>query len=126
MLSSAAAIAGAQQPAPVQVDLDQSFASGDMQTAARDKSDSVLIGCGTRNIDDGLGGVYSYAFCQAEDAEGEYAACITENPSLVESVRAISDFSFITFAWSVDGFGNLTCESIGNSTQSIYLDKAKN
>jgi hypothetical protein len=126
MLFSAAAMAGLQQPAPVNVDLDGRFATGDMQTAASDKNDAVFIGCGTRNYDDGVGGTLKFAFCQAEDAEGDSVVCATFNPNLVEAVRAVSDFSYVSFAWSDDGSGNLTCTSIGLSTQSIYLDKAKN
>jgi len=123
---SAAAMAGYQQPAPVNVDLDGRFAAGDMQTAASDKNDAVFIGCGTRNYDDGVGGTLKFAFCQAEDAEGDSAVCSTFNPDLVEAVRAVSDFSYVSFAWSDDGSGNLTCTSIGLSTQSFYLEKAKN
>jgi hypothetical protein len=125
-LFSATAFAGLSQPAPVSVDLDNQFANGDMQTAATDKNDAVYIGCGTRNADDGQGGVFKFAFCQAEDAEGDVAVCFTENPDLVDAVRAISDYSYISFAWSDDGAGNLTCASIGLSTQSFYLGKAKN
>ena len=118
--------AGRYLPVPVEVDFDERVASGDMLTAANDNQNKdVFIGCGTRNIDDGVGGIFSFAFCQAQDAEGDVVTCSTQNPALVEAVRAISDFSFIIFRWSVDELENVTCRSIGVSTQSWYLDKVK-
>jgi hypothetical protein len=38
-------------------------------------------------------------------------------------MRSTADFSFITFSWTDDGAGNLTCTRIGHSTQSFYLDE---
>ena len=126
VLASTAAWAGLYQPAPVNVDLVEQFASGDMVSAANDtKNKDVFIGCGTRNFDDGLGGIFSLAFCQALDADGDTVTCLTQNPSLVEVVRSITDGSYIQFSWSDDGAGNLNCDTIGISTQSFYLDKVR-
>lgn len=124
-LASTVAVAGLTQPSPVAVFLEERVAEGDMLTAATDKAANVFIGCGTRNFDDGSGSVYTFGFCQAEDAEGEYIVCVTENPELVQAVRAISDFSFIQFTWEDDGSGGATCTSIGISTQSFYIGKPK-
>lgn len=120
---STAALAGATQPAIVEVDLDAQNASGDIISARDAKADNVIIGCGTRNFDDGVGGVFNFAFCQAEDADGDRATCTSTNPELVKTIRELNDTSFITFGWSDDGAGNLTCTSMGFSTQSFYQDK---
>lgn len=129
LLSSAvlapAAIAGLTQPAPVIVDLDGAgggFAQGDLITARTDKTDTVFIGCGVRDFDDGAGGAFTFAFCQAEDEEGDAAFCNTQNPGLIESIRGSSDSSFLTFSW-VDNAGAPECTRIGFSTQSFYLGK---
>lgn len=121
--AATAAFAGATQPAIVDVDLNAQVATGDIISARDAKADNVFIGCGTRNFDDGAGGVFNFAFCQAEDAAGDHVACSTTNPELVRTIREINDTSFITFGWSDDGAGNLTCTSMGFSTQSFYQDK---
>ncbi|WDI31459.1 hypothetical protein PUV54_16025 [Hyphococcus flavus] len=122
-LMATAAFAGLRQPAPVAVDLDAQFASGDLITAADAKNDEVFIGCGTRNFDDGVGGVFRFAFCQAADAEGDRVVCNTSNPELVQTIREINDSGYIQFSWTDDGAGNLTCSATGFSTQSFYADK---
>ena len=122
-LVSAPAFAGFTQPAIVQVDLDARTATGDIISARDAKDPDVFIGCGTRNFDDGAGGVFNFAFCQAEDADGDSVVCNTTNPELVRTIREINDSSFITFGWDDDGAGNLTCTSMGFSTQSFYQDK---
>ena len=125
-LVSTAAWSGLYQPAIVDVNLDTQFASGDMLSAANDNQNKgIFIGCGTRNFDDGAGGIFSFGFCQAEDADGERAICQTQNPALVEAIRAISDGSYIQYSWTVLSDGALQCQSIGISTQSFYVDKAK-
>ena len=122
-LVSTSAFAGQTQPAIVDVDLDNFFASGDLITARTAKDDDVFIGCGARTFDDNAGGVFAFGFCQAEDADGDRALCTTTNTALVEAIRGLADSSFVTYSWTDDGTGNLTCSRIGHSTQSFYLDK---
>lgn len=117
------AFAGETQPQNVTVDLDNFFASGDMNTARTDDNDEVFIGCGTRNISDGAGGLFSWAFCQARNAEGDQVTCFAFDNPLVETIHAINDSSWITFSWTDDGSGNLECTRMGFSTQSFYLGK---
>ena len=119
------AYAGFTQPAPVIIDFDNLTASGDQWTARTAKDDTSFIGCGTRNIDDGMGFSFRFGFCQAGDAEGNTVTCLTENPNLLDEMRANSSFAFITFSWSDDGAGNLTCNRVGFSTQSFYLPNVK-
>lgn len=122
-LMAAPAFAGETQPAEVTVDLDNFFAAGDMVTARTDANDEVFIGCGTRNTSDGAGGLFSWAFCQAVDAEGDRVTCFAFDSPLVDTIKAINDTSFITFSWTDDGAGNLECTRMGFSTQSFYLGK---
>lgn len=117
------ALAGLVQPAAVNVDLDNFFASGDLVAARTDKNDDVFIGCGTRNFDLGDGTLFSWAFCQATDEEGDSVTCRIDNNDLVQTVREINDSSYVTFSWTDDGQGNLTCSRMGFSTQSFYLGK---
>ncbi len=117
------AFAGETQPAAVTVDLDNFFASGDTVTARTDDNDEVYIGCGTRNTDDGAGGLVSWAFCQAQDAEGDQITCFAFDSPLVNTINAINDTSFITFSWADNGNGFLECSRMGFSTQSFYLGK---
>lgn len=122
-LLSATAYAGTTQPAPVTVDLENMFASGDLVTARTTKGKATFIGCGTRNFEGLDGGLTSWAFCQARDAEEVSVTCFTFNPELVKTVREINDSSFVTFSWTDDGQGSLTCTRMGFSTQSFYLGK---
>ena len=115
--ASTAAFAGLQQPFPVDVDLAGQFAAGDMGAAQSAKDSTTFIGCGIRKVSTGVDTAFVNGFCQAADADGEQFTCFTTNPELLDAISSISDFSFITFAWNVDG----ECTRIGNSTQSFYL-----
>ena len=124
-LVSVPAFAGQKRPQPVAVDLVAKTAIGDMITARNSRNRNVYIGCGTRNVEDGSGGLFNWAFCQAEDADTDTVLCTTTNPELVKTIREINDASFITFSWTDDGTGVLTCSSMGFSTQSFYLLKKR-
>ncbi len=115
-LMSTAAIAGYKQPAPVDVDLVNRTALGDMVSAQQAKDEVTYIGCGIRKIQTGAG-VASTGFCQARDADEEQFTCFTQDPELLAATATTGDFSFITFAWNEDG----ECTYIGVSTQSFYL-----
>ncbi|GGB79083.1 MULTISPECIES: hypothetical protein [Henriciella] len=119
MALAPAASAGQTQPAPVQVDLDNFFAQGDLISARDDKDGDVFIGCGTRSF----AGGFEFGFCQAEDADGDRILCNIDDPVLIDAAQSTSDTSFVTFSWADDGFGNMICNRVGTSTQSFYLDK---
>ena len=110
------AFAGFKQPAPVDVDLVNQFAQGDMVSAQKANDDVTFIGCGIRKIQTG-GGVVSTGFCQAGDADEEQFTCFTTDPELLVATATLADASFILFAWNADG----ECIRIGSSTQSFYL-----
>jgi hypothetical protein len=119
---SNSAFAGLTQPAPVDIDLVNRIASGDMVTARFSDNPDEFIGCGSRRIGTGVGAI-SFAFCQARLAPGVdgLAFCNTLDEELVKAINSIADFSFVTFSWNVDG----ECTRIGNSTQSFYLPNFK-
>ena len=125
-LFASAAFAGLHQPAPLVLDLDGQIASGDMLTAANSVNSDEYIGCGTRNSVDGLGNAFRWGFCQASDNDGNAVICLTVSDVLLDAMHATADHSYITFSWDDDGSGNLTCTSVGLSTQSFYIDKVKN
>lgn len=114
--ASTAAMAGFKQPAPVDVDLVNRIALGDMVSAQAAIDTVTFIGCGIRKIATGAG-VVTTGFCQAADAAGETFTCFTQDPDLLDATSSTADFSFITFAWNEDG----ECTRIGFSTQSFYL-----
>jgi hypothetical protein len=106
-------LAGATTPFPVEIDMDNMFAAGDMATARLSNNDDELIGCGSRTDTSG----FVFGFCQATDSSGTSVQCFTTDPGLVEAIRAHADFSFILFAWDV----SQECTLIRNSTQSFYV-----
>ena len=122
-LTFTGAHAGSTSPVPVFVDLDGQVAFGDMVTARYSTNKLEFIGCGARSFDLGGGGLFVFGFCQAQDAEGNSANCFTENPDLIDQIKSISAYSFITFSWDLDEGGDMICTGIGNSTQSFYLPR---
>ena len=128
VLLSSIVYAGLLQPAPVLVTVNADLsgdAQGDMATARFSASDLEFIGCGFRTIDDGAGGVLEFGFCQAGQddgsAEGLRGFCSTQRADLLDTVRALSDYSFVTFSWNAAG----ECTRVGFSTQSFYIPESK-
>ncbi len=116
-LATTAAFGGSVQPFPVDVDLTNRIASGDMVTARYSANENEFIGCGIRIIQDGLGGVFSFGFCQAEDRDGERAFCNSQDPALLDAISSSGDFGFVTFSYDESDI----CTRIGFSNQSFYL-----
>jgi len=109
-------MAGLTTPAPVIVDLTNRFAQGNQVTARFSDNDVEFIGCGTRIFDTG-GAASEFGFCQASDAADMSIVCLTVDADLINEIRAVSDFSFITFSWDT----NDDCTRIGSSSQSFYI-----
>ena len=122
VLVSSAAMAGLFQEFPVTVTVapdGSGSANGSMGSARFSKDKFQFIGCGVRRFDDGVGGVFTFGFCQASTAAEVSGFCESENPDLLASIGGLSDYSFITFAWDSSG----ECTSIGGSTQSFHIPK---
>jgi hypothetical protein len=120
VLASSAAMAGLVVVTPVTVTLnpDGSGSANGSMSAARFSKDVVQhIGCGVRRIEDGVGGVGVFGFCQAANAANVQGFCETDNPALIASIGDQDDYSFVTFSWDSNG----VCRSIGNSTRSFYI-----
>ena len=119
VLISSTAIAGSVQPFPVDVDLVGLTSNGDMVSARYSANDNEFIGCGIRKIEDGVGGIFSFGFCQSESAAGDRGFCNTQNPDLLDAISSSGEYGFITYSWNGDG----ECTRIGFSNQSFYLPK---
>ncbi|MET0535044.1 MAG: hypothetical protein ABW171_12535 [Steroidobacter sp.] len=118
-LSSSIAMAGRVQLAPVIVTLNadgSGSANGNMAQARAAANDVEYIGCGVRKSATS-NGVITFAFCQAADAAGNTAYCYTDNAELVDAIKSVADYSFVTFSWNTED----QCRLIGVSTQSFYI-----
>jgi hypothetical protein len=119
-LTAGAAHAGLTQPANVDVDLVGGTATGDQVSARYSSNLTEYIGCGIRKIQDGVGGHFTFGFCQAKDAAGEEILCNTEDAGLLDVISSSGDYGLITFSWNTT---TLECRRIGFSNQSFYLPK---
>ena len=108
---------GLVQPAPVLVDTEKKTALGDMASARYSDNEVEFIGCGVRYTDQGDDGVFSFGFCQAANSDGVNASCKTQKTALIDAIKTVAHFSFISFSWDDDG----NCTHIGASTQSFYI-----
>lgn len=113
--------AGATTDVPVIVDLVNSSAQGSQTSARFSDNDVELIGCGSTTVDDGDSSPTFFGFCQATDAEGNSATCFTFSPDLVDAIRAVSAYSFISFSWNEED----ECTRVRASSQSIYVPSFK-
>lgn len=122
-MMSTSVSAGLTQPAEVEIDNETRFAQGDMNTARRSKNEFAFIGCGVRVISVSETEIINFGFCQAGvgEAEDERITCFTQNAELLDGIKSIADYSYVTFSWDENG----DCTRIGNSTQSFYLPKVK-
>ena len=119
-LSSTLAMAGKVNVYPVAVTLNadgSGNASGNMASARASANDVEYIGCGVRATENSTGGANFNGFCQAGDATGVTAYCWTQNRELLDVIKNVADYSFVTFSWNVDG----QCRFVGISTQSFYI-----
>jgi hypothetical protein len=121
---SAVAVAGQFNNVPVEIfdNEDGSFrVTGNMTSARISDNDVEYIGCGTRSTDVGGGNIAEFGFCQARDSAEVRAFCFTFNPALIQTIKSISDYSFLLF--NINDVGE--CMSVGVSTQSFYIPKIK-
>ena len=119
-MMATSANAGLTQPAEVDVDLVNGFASGDQVSARYSTNKVEFIGCGMRRRVDSTGAYFDNGFCQAADAAGETFTCITTDAGLLEAIHASGDYGYIVFSWDV---ATGECRRIGFSNQSFYLPK---
>lgn len=61
--------------------------------------------------------------CDATNAAGVRAFCITDAPQLVEVIKSIAADSYISFSYVPSATGNPTCSQINISTSSVYEPK---
>lgn len=120
---SMSTLAGSSIDSPVEIDMEAKSALGNMKTARFSSNEFEQIGCGTRTIGaTETDPAFSWGFCQAQVAEGESVICFAyDNPELVDQMKSLASFSFITFRWDDEG----NCTYIGTSTQSQYIPSKK-
>lgn len=118
-LLSGAAYAGFTQPFDVDVDNAAMIANGDQVSARYAASPRSHIGCGVRKLLLSDGSIFTFGFCQAEDAAGDAILCQTENAGLLDAIASSGEYGFITFSWNAAN----ECTRIGFSNQSFYLPK---
>ena len=111
----------------VTITIDSGFgnANGNQLAAKTSANDVEYIGCGVRNTEDGIFPPFRFGFCQAGDAAGNTVFCDTFNPNLIDSMRSISDYAYITFSWREIAPNENECIFVGSSTQSFYLPDKK-
>jgi hypothetical protein len=106
----------------VEIDLVERSARGNMLDARFSDNEFERIGCGISSFAFSDGSVSQQGWCQASLMKGENTICFTENWALLDSIKAINDYSFISFRWDKAG----DCSSIYVSTQSQYIPKNVN
>ncbi len=121
MLVGATALAGQENRVPVSVDPVTMNARGDMWSARTDVDQDVYIGCSISTYADGAGGAFRTGWCQAEDADGDFARCETDSGEMLDAIHAIDSYSYISFTRDASD----QCVHITVSTQSFYLPELK-
>jgi len=101
----------------VEIDLVERSAKGNMVDARFSEKEHERIGCGLSAMTFSNGETAEQGWCQASLSKGENTICFTENPILLDTIKAIDDYSYISFKWNKLG----DCDFIHASTQSQYI-----
>jgi hypothetical protein len=101
---------------PVEIDYENTGATGSMTSARFSANEHERIGCGVRSFKRGPV-EFDWGFCFAQISEEESVICETFDEKFLKTIRALDDYSFIIFRWTEEG----ECYFVGNSTQSIYI-----
>lgn len=116
-LFSPLAWSGSTSDILVEIDLVERSARGNLLDARFSANEFERIGCGISSFAFPNGETSQQGWCQASLTKGENTICFTENWALLDSIKAIDDYSYISFRW--DKLGD--CSSIYVSTQSQYI-----
>ena len=92
------ASAGAKNPWPVTVNYTYSYANGALGTARNSADNNQDIGCNVTS--------YSWGYCYAVDASGNYAGCYANTEAHWAAIRAIDSDSAVDFTWDASGYCN--------------------
>ena len=114
--------AGSTSDIFVEIDLIERHAKGNMLDARFSENEFERIGCGLSSYVLSNGDIAQQGWCQASLTKGENTICFTENWALIDSIKAIDDYSYISFRWDKVG----DCTSVYVSTQSQYIPKNVN
>ena len=118
LLATLAAYAG--NKAWLNVMIWDGYAAGTVGYARNSTDNSIeSIGCYTwgnnTTADSGAGG------CQATNAQGLSRSCVTNNASLLATMRAVNGDSYLSFNWDANGY----CTFVWVSNNSAYEPKVK-
>lgn len=117
-LTSGSTMAGVVNDFNVTIDLTERTAMGNMKTARFSADAEEFIDCGTRTARNPDGTIFYWSFCQAGlSTSEENAFCFTQDIELINQIRSMSTYSFVTFRWDESG----ECTYVGQSTQSFYI-----
>jgi hypothetical protein len=116
-VASTFTLAGTLVKFPVEINLEERRATGNMTAARFSSNEFEEIGCAIRTYRDQWGNKFDMGSCRATLVEGESSMCTTENMDLIQTIRAMNDYSYVIFTWNDDG----ECQLIGNSTRSQYI-----
>ena len=116
-LFSSVAWAGVTSYQPVEIDIDNMSAKGNMVDARFTANKFERIGCGLSTYVYSDGETSVQGWCQVSLSEGKNTICFTEVPDMLEMIKSIDDYSYISFRWDKSG----DCSFIHISTQLQYI-----
>lgn len=119
---SASAVAGEKVRSDVQVAINSTLvsANGAIGSGRNSLDNSQRIGCQLRAV---ASSATLSGSCDATDAFGNRAFCITSSPQLIEAIQAVGTDSYISFTYVPSATTNPSCSSISISNSSIYEPK---
>jgi hypothetical protein len=109
------AFAGYRYGSQVQVDTVARKAGGTMATARASADTKQYLGCGFRATPTSL-----EVYCQAQDANGVQAQCISASQTFVQALGALQSDMSLYFEWDANG----RCTFIGADNYSSNPPKA--
>jgi hypothetical protein len=120
------AMAGFAGSGQVNIDFIGSSAIGSKSAARFSDNDVERIGCAVTATGDDDSTTGLSGRCAAVDANGDEANCFTTNLDMIDTIRGISDYDSITFAWNEDSeCTQISNAKFSNTIPDLNLDKQK-
>ena len=103
---STASFAGAKDSYPVYVDTVTRFFSGSMGSARNSTGFQQNLYC--------YSSTSGYGVCQARDAAGTPASCVTSDANMIAAIRSVNTDSYVSVSY--DSSGNCTSILVGTGS----------
>ncbi len=97
---STVSIAGGINTVEVTINDENNSARGSTSIVRESRGTRQLLHC---SLVTGIGGFRDEANCFATDSRRVTRSCTTQDPKLIETVRALTDSSFLEFRWTDAG-----------------------